>query len=290
MSSLVDPVPGARWLTTAQLSQETGVPPGTLRQWEARHGFPAPDRLGQGRHRYRPADVAAIQEVLQLRRQGLSMPAAIERVRDHRPPPPSIFAALRERRPELQPVLCAKRSLLALSRAIEDEHIAGGESGVLVGSFQRERFYRQSQARWIELARTAEVAVALADFPAYREPPRAPIEVPVDRDHPLAREWTVVVHSSGGAVVAGVELPAAGPVADRERRFEVLWSFDPEVVHEALRCAAMIVRALAPAAAAGLTSRLELGATSIGSSPPRFGSRLALRTIGYLAGENGRLS
>ena len=57
-----------------------------------------------------------------------------------------------------------KRVLLALSRAIEDESCAQAERPLLFGSFQRERFYRQSQRRWRDFARTAELAVVFADF------------------------------------------------------------------------------------------------------------------------------
>jgi DICT domain-containing protein len=275
------------WLTTAQLSQHTGVPPGTLRQWEARHGFPVPARIGSGRHRYSRADAAAVREVIRLRKEGLSMPAAIERARARPAPLTSIFAALRERSPDVQPVAVGKRALLRVTRAIEDEYLALAQGGLLIGSFQRERFYRQSETRWIELARTAELAVVLADFPAYREPPHAPVEVPVARDHHLARDWTVIVHSAGSAVVAGLELPAARPVADSARQFEVLWSFEPEVVYEALRAAVGIVGSLAPAVAARLSA--SVGPRPTVSSPEtRFGSRLALRTVGYLTRGSSR--
>ena len=80
-----------------------------------------------------------------------------------------MFAGLRRRRPDLVPYLLAKRTLIALSHAIEDESCARADHGLIMGAFQRERFYRQAEPRWRELARTADAAVALADFPELRE-------------------------------------------------------------------------------------------------------------------------
>ncbi len=62
--------------------------------WESRHGFPAPARLPGGHRRYSEHDVEAVNEVLRLRGQGLSLPAAIERAtRLDQPGEGSVFAA-----------------------------------------------------------------------------------------------------------------------------------------------------------------------------------------------------
>src|SRR5919112_181288 len=83
------------------------------------------------------------------------------------------------RRPDLVPYLLAKRTLIALSHAIEDESCSRADRGLLLGAFQRERFYRQAEERWCELARTADAAVALADFDQLREREGTPTEVPI---------------------------------------------------------------------------------------------------------------
>ena len=163
-------------LTTAQLAERTGLSAGTLRMWESRHRFPDPSRLPGGHRRYSEADVEQVREVLRLRDQGLSLPAAIERVRGRRPPVAvSVFAGLRRRRPEVAPTVLPKPAVLALSRAIEDEYCARAAGGVLIGCFQRERFYRRAQRRWRELARTADLAVALADFSRCADPGAGPV-------------------------------------------------------------------------------------------------------------------
>lgn len=270
-------------LTTAQLAERTGLSAGTLRMWESRHGFPAPARLPGGHRRYAESDVELIREVLSLREQGLSLAAAVDRARAHRPAvTASVFAGLRARRPEVAPALLPKRAVLALTRAIEDEYCARAADGILIGSFQRERFYRHTERRWRELARTSELAVALADFPAPARPDPGPVEVPVARRHPLAREWAVIV--SAGAVqacLAAWEQPAPAPFPDADRRFEVLWSFDPGVVADALA----IVSELLEPVDAGIAGRVAAGSDRSGPAAGAaldHGGALAQRMIAYL--------
>ena len=272
-------------LTTAQLAERTGLSAGTLRMWENRHRFPDPSRLPGGHRRYSEADVEQVREVLRLRDQGLSLPAAIERIRSRRPPVAvSVFAGLRGRRPEVAPTVLPKPAVLALSRAIEDEYCARAADGVLIGCFQRERFYRRAQRRWRELARTADLAVALADFTAPADPGDGPVEVPVSPRHALAREWAVLISAEGvQACLAAWERPCEAEVPDARRRFEVLWSFEPSVVADAIAVAAELlapldaglagrVRAAHEAAAADLDPALAL----------RYGGAVAHRMVGYL--------
>ncbi len=273
-------------LTTAQLAERTGLSPGTLRIWESRHGFPAPARLPGGHRRYAEADVDLIREVLALRDGGLSLAAAIERARTSRPATTtSVFAGLRARRPEVAPAVLPKRAVLALTRAIEDEYCARAADGILIGSFQRERFYRRAERRWRELARTSELAVALADFAAPAEPDGGPVEVPVRRRHPLARDWAVVAGAGAAqACLAAWEQPTQSRLPDARRRFEVLWSFDPDVVDDAVAVVAELVHpidagiAARIAASAGQAGRMG----SVSGAALAHGGALAQRMIGYL--------
>jgi DICT domain-containing protein len=271
-------------LTTAQVAQRTGVSAGTLRAWAARYSFPQPARPASGHHRYSDRDVAAVLEVVRLRREGLSMAAAVLRGRaSQSAPDTSIYAALRRARPDLHPFITSKRSLLALTRAIEDTHCASAGSGVLIGSFQRERHYRRSERRWESFARTLALTVALADFSELSVPDRGVAEVPVGRDHQLGREWTLIVNSSAAkACLAAWELPDATAAPDLSRRFEVVWSFDPPAVHDATSAAAGLLRTLAPDVARRLPADVEQAPPA--SSPElRFGSELASRAFGYMA-------
>ena len=127
----------------------------------------------------------------------------------------SVYAALGRRHPGLASYTLTKRTLLALSWAIEDEAVAQSSSGVLLGTFQRGRYYGQSRRRWEDLARTAQDAVAMADFEAHDDESR-PATVALPPDSPLLREW-VVVHEAPDFAVALVafELPGHGSVGRR---------------------------------------------------------------------------
>jgi DICT domain-containing protein len=276
-------------LTTAQLAERTGVPAGTLRMWEARYGFPVPERAPGGRHRYRRRDAELIGEVLRLRALGLSTAVAIERARERVTPlPTSIFAGLRQSRPEILPTAVHKTALLEITHAIEDEYCARAVRGLLIASFQREAFYRQSERRWRELSRTAELALVMADFERLRIPERGPIEVPLRREEALAREWTLIVSApQASACLAAWERPPPSPDADGERTFELLWSFEPAVVHAAVRIACALVERLAPEIAPRV-SPAALQPISRSTPELRFAGALAQRIVGYLAREPPR--
>ena len=103
---------------------------------------------------------------------------------------------------------------------------------MLFGSFQRERFYRQSERRWRELARTAAAAVVFADFPIDRGRRRSPVELPLAGDAPLLREWAVVCDAVRCRRRAWPG--SSGPVGGRgePRQFEAVWSVSPAVVRD----------------------------------------------------------
>ncbi len=272
-------------LGIGEVVERTGVAEATLRMWERRYGFPMPARLPSGHRRYTDRDVELIQGVVARRAAGLSVAAAIEQARhEGSRPEMSIQAALRRKRPDLEPRLLAQPMMLALSRAIEDEALARAERLILFGAFQRERFYRRSRARWRELARTAEVAVVFADFPRPATPRGAPAEVPVSHEHALNREWALVcLGESFGVCLAGWEMPDRARGHDAERRFESIWSVEPEVVGEACRICMQMVAAEAPRLIDRLGPRLD-------SAPPlrpeqqlRLATSITARTLAYLS-------
>jgi DICT domain-containing protein len=271
-------------LTIGDLVERTGVSEGTLRIWERRHGFPSPERLPSGHRRYREEDVELVLQVVRERADGLSLPAAIARARTSAAQSlASVFAGLRRQRPELQPIRLRKPVLLALSRAIEDESCARAERPLLFAAFQRERFYRQSERRWRDFARTAELAVVFADFPRARRPSGGPVELPIEREAPLSREWAVVCQAPGHAVcLAGVELPPARRPAEKTREFDVIWSVEPEVVRTACEICIDLARHADAGAVDGLGDREPPP-----SQPPaeqlRLAAAITTRTLGALA-------
>ena len=265
-----------------EVSERTRLAIPVLRMWESRFGFPRPERRSNGRRRYSEADVRRLRQVVRHRESGLSLPAAIEKARGALDDvPATVFAGLRRRRADLIPAPLTKRTMLYISHAIEDEFCARAEPAALFASFQHERFYRRSERRWRDLARTAEVAMVLADFDRMRKPRGAPAELPIDRDEPAAREWALVCDGEGyAACLAGWELPGQEDVADMERRYEALWSIEADVVREAAGVCLELAARSAPELAAAAPDRLR-GQAVPGSEDLRTLVSLTNRMLAY---------
>lgn len=70
--------PAAQSLKVQEAARRLNVSPSTLRAWEHRFGFPAPERSPGGHRRYRLGEIVALRDALD---QGLSISSAILRVR-----------------------------------------------------------------------------------------------------------------------------------------------------------------------------------------------------------------
>jgi DNA-binding transcriptional MerR regulator len=261
----------------------TGVAEGTLRMWERRHGFPAPARLPGGHRRYSERDVEQVRRVAAERAAGVSLAVAIERAAQQpESPPASIYAALRRHRPDLEALALPKATMIALSRAIEDECVSRAQRPLLFGAFQRERHYRHDERRWHELSRGAQASFVFADFARVRRPRAGPIEIPLRAGDPLGREWTVVCDADDRAVcLAGWERPAAS--ASRARVFEAFWTVEPEIVREAARICAGLVAARDAALADALRPRLEAAPVAVAGDQLRLAAAVTNRTLSYLS-------
>jgi DICT domain-containing protein len=272
-------------LGIGEVVQRTGIAEATLRMWERRYGFPAPERLASGHRRYTEPQIELIRTVAAKRAAGLALPVAIEQAQSERGQPPrSVYAALRRRRPDLEPRVLLKPMMLALSHAIEDEALARAERLMVFGSFQRQRFYRQAQLRWRELARTAEVAAVFADFSRVRASRGAPVEVPVPREHPLNREWALVCEGQDFALcLAGWEPPESQHGPDEMRRFEAIWSVELDVVREAARICSAIAATERPAIAEAARARLEAPLSPATESQLRLASAVTARMLSYVS-------
>ena len=220
----------ASGLTISAVAARTGLTAAALRAWEDRYGFPRPKRLEGGHRRYDESDVARIAQVIAERDSGRSLEAAISRVLRDDPrgevaSASSIFAGLRSARPDLPVHVLHRRTMLALSRAIEDETLASGDRPHLVAAFQTEAARRASGRRWGDLTGTAATTIVFADLPRSRV--RGTVhEVAIEAGSPMGREWAVVSDGPGcAAVLAGWERA--------DGRFEAVWSVEAPAVRQA---------------------------------------------------------
>jgi DICT domain-containing protein len=268
------------------VAERTGIAAGTIRMWEQRYGFPEPERTGAGYRLYSDDDVEALRRVLAFRERGLSVPAAVERVRsaDMATDRPSLYGALAGGDLPISPQVLTKRTLLAISRAIEDETMSRAAAPVVIGAFQRERNYRAVEHRYRAIARTADAVIVFADFerPAIRA--RAPAEVPLDAGDALGNEWAVVVDAPGYcACLLAWELPqpATARMPDRERSFEAMWTLDPRAVRRAAQIGASLARRSDDALGDHVERLLADRALAMEHPAPALTS-LTNRIVGYL--------
>lgn len=252
-------------LTIGDVSDRTGVSPATLRMWEIRHGFPKPQRRGSGHRRYSLADVETILDVLRRRNGGTRLDVAIDQAvraaqAEAVPESPSVFAELRAKHANLATHRMRKRTLLALSWAIEDEFCARAERSYLFGGFQKQEYYEAAEARWHELARVSQAAYVFTAVEGDDPPePSGLTVVPLPDDAPLRREWAVVCDAPKVAVALSAwELPGQGALPDHQRVFESTWTLDPVAVRDAARvCAQVAASAGAPSATPTLYALAE---------------------------------
>ncbi len=277
-------------LAIRDVAQRTGIAAGTIRMWEQRYGFPEPQRTASGYRRYSLQDVDVLRRVLSFRERGLSVPAALERARASADPTdrPSIYGAIAAEGLPVVPQLLRKRTLVELSRAMEDEALARGAGPVVIGAFQREANYRAVAHRYERLAQVADCVLAFADFGALRQSPGTPTEIPVGRGDALAGEWAVIIDAPGyAACLLAWEQPRSEAercgAADGDRRFEAVWTMDPQVV----RRAAAVAGALAGRADAELGTRVAAlladRPLAVDSPAPAL-TALCNRMIRYLEG------
>jgi DICT domain-containing protein len=173
---------------------------------------------------------------------------AIDRVTTEASGPPSLFAPLRARRPDLLPMQIRKPQMLQLSRAVEEESAARAERALMIGAFQRPEFYRRSEERWRRLDRGAGVTFVLASFDRARAPAGGPVEVPIVGSEPIAHEWAVICLAPGySACLIGWETVGTAGLPDSERAFDALLSVEPAVVREVAAAATAIATASEPA-------------------------------------------
>jgi DICT domain-containing protein len=271
------------------VAERTGIAAGTIRSWEQRYGFPGPARTASGYRSYTEADVETLRRVASYRARGLSVPAALDRARESGgvTDRPSIYGAIVAADEPVRPQSLRKHTLVAISRAIEDETIARAAGPVVVGAFQRERHYRAVEHRYGRLAAAADACVAFADFAQPGGGGAEPLLVPIRPDDALGNEWAVIIDAPGFAtcLLAWETLESQRDTErpQAERRFEALWTLDPRTVRRAALVAAAIARRSAPQVGDRLEALLRDRPLAWESPAPGL-TALTNRIVGYLDG------
>ncbi|WP_028058638.1 DICT sensory domain-containing protein [Candidatus Solirubrobacter pratensis] len=274
-------------LAIKDVAEQTGLAAGTIRMWEQRYGFPEPARTPGGYRVYTRQDVITLKRVVAFRGRGLSVPAALERARamDAATDRPSIFGAIASGDSPVRPQRLRRRTMLALSQAIEDEAMARAAGPIVVASFQAEANYRAVEHRYRRLARVADAVAVFARFPELRaERDDHPVEIPVEPADALGHEWAVIVDAPGfGACLVGWETSAR---AGGERVFEAIWTMDAAVVRQGIQVGAVLASRVSPA----LGGRIEalLVDRPLAVDAPASGlTALTNRIVGYMDAADG---
>lgn len=277
-------------LAIKDVAEQTGIAAGTIRVWEQRYGFPEPDRTPSGYRRYTQQDIEVLRRVAAYRESGLSVPVAIERARAATEPSeqPSIYGAIVSTGTPVVSQQLRKRTLIAISRAIEDEMLARGTNPVVVGSFQRASNYRAVQHRYRRLAQVADAAIVFADFSEVRDAPDEAVEIPVASGDAIGNEWAVVVDAPGfAACLLAWEHPRSDTedagTPDGERRFEALWTMDPQTVRRAMHASAALAGRASPEIGEHLEYLLSDRPLATDTPAPSL-TALCNRMIAYLEG------
>ncbi|HEY4093870.1 MAG TPA: DICT sensory domain-containing protein [Baekduia sp.] len=276
-------------LAIKDVAQRTGIAAGTIRMWEQRYGFPAPERTSSGYRRYTEDDVDALRKVLALRHRGLSVPAAIQRAQDHEggsSDHPSIYAAVAAADHGARPHVLKKSTLMALSRAIEHEALAVAAAPLVFAAFQREAFYRSVEQRYRRLAANADAAAVFAEFAGgLAHPEGGPAEIPIASDDALSNEWVVIIDAPGyAACLLAWEQPGVrepGGSDDLDRRFEAIWTIDPRATRRAAQVAARLAGAADPVLGERLRMLLEDRPLAMDEPAPAL-TALTNRIVAYL--------
>jgi MerR family transcriptional regulator, light-induced transcriptional regulator len=271
-------------LPIREVAEQTGLTAGTIRMWEQRYGFPRPERTPAGYRLYHDEDVELLRRVVELRGSGLSVPAALERARSAKRPiteHPTIFGAMphqgRSRR-------LRKKTLIAMSRAIEDQTMASAARPIILGAFQRERHYRTVEHRYRRMAQASDLTAVFAAFDAPRPSgERGPHEVEIEADAVVGHEWAVVVDAPGFAVCLSAWEPpvATPPERDADREFETFWTLDPDTVRQAAHAGAVCARPRAPEVADRIEALLD-GRPQAPEATTAAVEALSLRMVSYL--------
>lgn len=162
-----------------------------------------------------------------------------------------------------------KNTLVALCHALEDCILTCSSQPLVVTAFQRGKWYLQEADRYADLAeKSRRVVIMAAPDAGFAEHPtsqRSNVDlVSLTPDDPVAQEWHLMILApTYSAMVLCQELSDADygqsgpPTTDLERKFYGFWTFEANLVQEAIDLAIAHLRPYNPALAEQLSSQVE---------------------------------
>jgi DICT domain-containing protein/signal transduction histidine kinase len=153
----------------------------------------------------------------------------------------SVLVELLQALPGWRPQMYFKASLTALSHAMEDRILLGGDRPLVIASFQRERFYRQEAHRYRRIAQKTDwVYVLAAPETDFKNGSGLYETVAFEPNDGLAQEWHLVIlgEQYSSCLIcrersATLNKENGSSAKDNSRRFEGIWTFDRQVSQQA---------------------------------------------------------
>jgi len=143
--------------------------------------------------------------------------------------------ALKEAVGDSIPILkLTKTTLVHVSHTLEDMVLRHTLPALIFTGFQESSHWQQETARYRHLSQVAKQICIFAGEPLPEESAATALQIQLDEDDPFRQEWFLAILSSEFSVVlCGLDQHAN---VDDEglRTFEVIWSFEPELVSIAL--------------------------------------------------------
>jgi len=143
--------------------------------------------------------------------------------------------------PNWRPQMYFKSSLTALSHAMEDRVLADSDHPLVIASFQKERYYRQEAHRYSRIAaKTNQVYVLAAPEAEFKNSSKIYETIAFNEQDSLNHEWHLIVIGKqySCCLICGEKTNVATNGRDSlameaSRRFEGIWTFDPQVTVKA---------------------------------------------------------
>ncbi|MFW6358802.1 MAG: DICT sensory domain-containing protein [Chroococcales cyanobacterium] len=195
-----------------------------------------------------------------------------------------------------------KNTLVALCHALEDFILQSSTAPLVIAAFQQGKWYLQEAARYGELAKKASHIAILATqnsgFEAEGTSERSNVTlVNLNSDDPVAQEWHLIILSpSYTAMVLCQELSEndyeklGKPEGDLSRKFYGFWTFEPELVWEAVELAIAHIGKYNPELQQKLSQQQQTMQAEFATHPKEDVGRVVSEVVKYLENSHDSLS